>query len=148
MASVEGACLCGAVRFEVELPSKWCAHCHCSMCRREHGAAFVTWFGVERPQLRVTAGEAALARYASSPEAARSFCGACGSSLFFESTRWPTEVHVALASLLGPLDRAPQAHVFFDDRVPWVHVADGLPRRGGPTGVEPIAVDAEAPGAR
>jgi hypothetical protein len=25
---VHGGCLCGAVRFELALPSKWCAHCH------------------------------------------------------------------------------------------------------------------------
>ena len=32
--TVQAGCLCGAVRFELQLPSKWCAHCHCSMCRR------------------------------------------------------------------------------------------------------------------
>lgn len=43
---IEGGCLCGAVRYVITLPTKWCAHCHCSMCRRAHGAAFVTWAGV------------------------------------------------------------------------------------------------------
>ena len=36
---VGGSCLCGAVRFEVTLPSKFCAHCHCGNCRKAHGAA-------------------------------------------------------------------------------------------------------------
>jgi hypothetical protein len=65
---VPGRCLCGAVRFEVELPSTWCAHCHCSMCRRAHGAGFVTWVGFERSRVRVLAGEE-LGQYRSSPPA-------------------------------------------------------------------------------
>ena len=46
----EGACLCGQVRFAIVPPTKWCAHCHCTMCRRAHGAAFVTWIGVPEAQ--------------------------------------------------------------------------------------------------
>jgi hypothetical protein len=54
--TVSGGCLCGAVRFRVELPTLFCAHCHCSMCRRNHGAAYVTWFGIARERLAVEAG--------------------------------------------------------------------------------------------
>ena len=44
--TVTGGCLCDAVRFRITLPTLFCAHCHCSMCRRPHGAAFVTWTAV------------------------------------------------------------------------------------------------------
>ncbi len=135
-AIVKGGCLCGAVRFEVSLPSRWCAHCHCSLCRRAHGAAFVTWFGVERPRFSMTAGEEQLLWYQSSPPARRGFCGVCGSTLFFESTRWPDEVHVALAHMDGPIDRSPAAHVFYDTHVSWFEVGDELRRLGGPNGNE------------
>lgn len=40
---VSGACLCGAVRYEVTDLLEQVAHCHCTMCQRAHGAAFVTW---------------------------------------------------------------------------------------------------------
>ena len=43
MSDASGKCLCGAVRFRMRFPSKWVAHCHCTMCRRAHGAAFVTF---------------------------------------------------------------------------------------------------------
>ena len=43
MSQASGRCLCGGLAFEAALPSKWVAHCHCSMCRRGSGAAFVTW---------------------------------------------------------------------------------------------------------
>lgn len=128
MSGVDGGCLCGAVRIHVEFPTKWFAHCHCSMCRRAHGAAFVSFCGVPEAQFQVTRGADALTRYDSSPEARREFCGRCGSTLTFASTRWPGEVHVAVACLDGPLDREPQMHVHWDDRVPWVTLGDDCKR--------------------
>jgi hypothetical protein len=134
---VSGACLCGALRFEVELPTLFCAHCHCGMCRRAHGAGFVTWFGIPHERFRITAGAENLVRYRSSEHATRSFCGRCGSSLFFATTQRPDQIDVVLANMDGPIDRAPELHVFIDDRADWVHIGDALPRLGGPTGLEP-----------
>jgi hypothetical protein len=37
------------------------------MCRRPHGAAFVTWTAVPPKQLKITAGEAQLTRFESDP---------------------------------------------------------------------------------
>jgi len=125
--TLEGACLCGAVTFAIDLPTKWCAHCHCSMCRRAHGAAFVTWIGVDAGQFRwIDAG--ALRSFASSPQASRSFCGTCGSTLTFESSRWEGEVHIARANIPGAIDRAPSKHAFYKDRADWVRIpADEVP---------------------
>jgi hypothetical protein len=130
-AVLTGGCLCGAVRFQVTPPTKWCAHCHCSLCRRAHGAAFVTWFGVERSNFELVAGSDDLSWYQSTPAARRGFCARCGSTIFFESERWADEVHIALAHMDGPIDRSPQAHVFFDAHVDWVELGDGLRRFGG-----------------
>lgn len=127
-ATLHGRCLCGAVRFRVEAPTLWCAHCHCTMCRHAHGAAFVTWVGSAAD--RATIEGAALRWHASSPEAERGFCGTCGSPLFFRSSRWPGELHIVRANFEGPIDREPQAHVFWDSHVEWVDLADALPRKG------------------
>ena len=135
--AVAGACLCGRVRFEVTLPTLFCGHCHCTLCRRAHGAAYVTWIGVARRQLRMLAGDTELARYESSAHGQRSFCRVCGSSLFCESSLSPDRVDIVLANMAGPVDRVPQAHVYFDDRVEWVKVDDGLPRLGGVSGMDP-----------
>jgi hypothetical protein len=138
MEPFRGQCLCGAVKLEAVPPSRFCAHCHCSLCRRAHGAPFVTWVGFPAAQLRIVEGAEHLGRYRSSADATRSFCQKCGSMLLFESSRWAGEVHVARAAFPGPIDRLPQAHVFFSDRADWVTVSDELPRRGGASGVEPL----------
>lgn len=134
---VRGSCFCGAVRFSVELPSLFCGHCHCTMCRRSHGAGYVTWFAVPRSRFSLDAGDATLARFRSSDHGTRSFCARCGSTLFCESTRHPDQVDIVLANMAEPIDRPPQVHVFFDDRADWVCVDDGLPRLGGSSGLEP-----------
>jgi hypothetical protein len=135
---MHGSCFCGTVRFAVEPPTLFCAHCHCSMCRRAHGAGYVTWVVVPRERFRILAGEETLVRFRSSDHGTRSFCGRCGSSLFCESTHHPENVDVVLANFEGDADRAPQAHVFFSDRASWVRIGDPLPRLGGKTGLEPI----------
>jgi hypothetical protein len=136
--AVPGSCFCGAVRFSIRPPTLFCGHCHCSMCRRNHGAGYVTWFGVARGQFAIDSGEANLVRFRSSDHGTRSFCGRCGSSLFCESTHHPDVVDVVLANMDAPIDLRPQFHFYFSDRVDWMPVNDGLPRLGGPTGREPL----------
>ncbi len=132
---VKGGCVCGAVRFELALPSKFCAHCHCSNCRRAHGAAFVTYAVFRKDQLEVS-GSDHLTRYVTETGATRGFCGRCGTTMFYEGPRWKGEVHVALATIEDPIDRAPSAHVYVDHRAPWHEISDELPRYGGETGTE------------
>ena len=136
--TVAGKCLCGGVRFEVDLPVKWCAHCHCHLCRRAHGAAFVTWFGVAEEAFRIVGGGELLRWYASTPEAQRGFCSTCGSTMLFRSTRWSGEMHVALPFVDGEIGREPAAHVYWDRHVSWVDLGDELKRLGGASGTEPL----------
>lgn len=135
--TVEGACFCGDVRFSFELPTLFCGHCHCSMCRRSHGAPFVTWIAVPKSRFRLETPEE-LTRFASSDHGTRSFCRRCGSSLFCESTHHPEVMDVVLANVKGEIDRKPDCHFYFDDRVDWVEIRDGLPRKGGISGMEPL----------
>ena len=124
-----GSCLCGAVRFRADLPSKWVAHCHCSYCRRAHGAPFVTWAGFASDKFTLEPGSENPSWYESSAGAKRGFCGKCGSPMLFQSTRWPDEMHVARALFTDPLDREPSAHVFYETHVSWLNINDDLPKK-------------------
>ncbi|WP_146907857.1 GFA family protein [Arenimonas daejeonensis] len=131
MTNTHGSCLCGDLRFEAQLPSKWVAHCHCSMCRRAHGAPLVTWVGLKTENVRIVDPQSRLRWYASSPGAGRGFCDRCGTTLFFRSERWPGELHVVRSNFDGPLDREPQVHVSYDNHVSWLQIGeDGLKRLG------------------
>ena len=130
-ANIHGSCLCGAVAFLMLLPSKWCAHCHCSMCRKAHGAGYVTWVGFEQDMVSFPKGTAQLNWHESSPGAQRGFCRLCGSSLFFRSEKWPDELHVALGCINDEIDRQAQANVFFDNHVDWMPIDDSLKQVDG-----------------
>ena len=115
-----GRCMCGHVQFVARFPSRFCCHCHCESCRRSHSAGFVTWIGFPSAQVTLTAGHDEHVAYASSEGTRRTFCRVCGTKLFFESTRWAGETHVALPTFDDPVDRAPSGHAFFEEHAPWI----------------------------
>ena len=129
MPAVTGSCLCGRLRFNATLPTLWVAHCHCSLCQKNAGAAFVTWAGFKEADVVIDDPEHALKWYSATENAYRGFCGVCGSTVFFKSARWPGQLHLTVVNLHGPLDKAPQMHVNWDGRQPWLAQADQLPRK-------------------
>src|SRR5262245_48028906 len=95
----KGSCLCGVVRYEVNGPLRHITHCHCSMCRKQHGAAFATYAPVRRERFRIVTGADAIARFPSSSTVSREFCSRCGSSLFWSTSERPDVVSIALGTL-------------------------------------------------
>lgn len=125
----EGGCLCGAVRLAVEGPPVQTELCHCAMCRRAAGAPVVAWGTWPRERFRWTAGQPVV--HASSNEARRSFCGACGTSLTFELVDAPDTVDVTLASLDDPTLFPPSRHIWTMSRLPWLRLDERLPQHEG-----------------
>ncbi|MCR6643264.1 MAG: GFA family protein [Terricaulis sp.] len=77
--TLQGRCLCGAVRFEAAPEKLQMGACHCSMCRRWSGGVFLA---VECGALAI-ADESQLGIYKSSDWGERCFCKTCGSTLFW-----------------------------------------------------------------
>ncbi|WP_394846613.1 GFA family protein [Pendulispora brunnea] len=124
-----GSCLCRAVRYEIDGSLRRSSHCHCSMCRKFHGAACGTYTSMKRERLRIVAGADAITAYASSEHVRRSFCSRCGSSLFFEDDKTPEVIDVTLGTLDDEPEVKPAVHIFFADKAAWEDVPDdGLPR--------------------
>ena len=128
MNQINGSCLCGAVSFHYAPPSLWSAHCHCTMCQRAHGAAFVTWVGVDEQKIKIS-GEKSLKWFASSTDAQRGFCDQCGSTLFFRARQWAGEIHVARANIESTVDIPPSCHAFWQTHVNWYDFKDSLERK-------------------
>lgn len=120
---IHGGCLCGAVRYEATGQPYDVTHCHCADCRRA-GAAFVTWASFKRREFRFTQGEPGVVAWASR---LRSFCPACGTSLTFMTSSEADEVGVTVCTFDHPEEIAPADHTWIEDRLPWIHLADGLP---------------------
>src|SRR5262245_21456767 len=77
--SIKGACYCGTVTYEVGGPFARMTHCHCSMCRKHHGAPFATYVSAPLQNFRWLSGERSQIHYHSSPTSTWDSCGVCGS---------------------------------------------------------------------
>jgi hypothetical protein len=106
------------------------------MCRRPHGASFVTWTAVPIERFSITSGKQYIKHFKSSSKGTRSFCRICGSQMFCQTEA--EVMDVALAALHGKIDRDPEAHYFFDSRADWTVVKDDLPKYGGESGTDPL----------
>lgn len=124
-----GQCLCGAVRYEVDAFSTRMGHCHCSMCRKFHGAAFATYGEAKASDFRWLQGEAELASYRAGNGTTRRFCRHCGSSMTFASASGPDDVvEIALGTLDSNLDLSPDAHIYVGSKASWSEILDDLPQ--------------------
>jgi hypothetical protein len=126
-----GSCLCGAARFEIDKFLPQVAHCHCSMCRKFHGAAYATIAGVQRTCFRWVDGEDVLKQYTAPNGTTRTFCSRCGSSLTFSSPRAADDVvEIALGTVDGDVPVKPNAHIFVGSGANWTVLNDDLPKYG------------------
>ncbi len=148
---VSGSCLCGTVRWELAGPFSHMAHCHCSICRKHHGAPFATYVASPLPGFRMLSGADQAGRYDSSPHWYRPFCRTCGSVL---PTPMPEHGLVVgpAGNLDGDLGVTPGMHMFVASKAPWYDITDALPRHdayppeGGMPEVQRAAIDPPSPG--
>ncbi len=124
-----GSCLCGEIRYSVDEIGDKMAHCHCTMCRKFHGAAFATFGSARSDDFHWIKGEEFLKEFVASNGAKRFFCEKCGSSLIFApSVNEENIVEFTLSSLDSDLTLEPDAHIFTNYAVSWFHLSDELPK--------------------
>jgi hypothetical protein len=121
-----GECLCGRVRYRAVADPIRVVNCHCPMCRRVSGAAFMTFVHFPADAFAWTGAEPT--RYRSSAAAERGFCAVCGSTLSMHEAVLADRVQVSLGSLDRPDLVRPDDHVWTRSQLPWLEVVDELPR--------------------
>jgi hypothetical protein len=125
---IRGSCLCGELRFEISGALSGASHCHCTMCRKAHGAAFGTYAAARAADFRVVSGEDRIARYCSSAGIVRTFCARCGSTLHGLSESNPETVDIVLGVLDDDPGVRPASHIFVASKAPWHEITDRLPQ--------------------
>ncbi len=119
------------------------SHCHCSRCRKAHGAAFGTYVAVAADQFRFLDARH-VTRWESSPGFFRNFCGRCGSVVPGD----PVEgtVYIAAGNFEDDPDCRPLMHIFVASKAPWFDIADDLPRFDAyPPGIDAPVLPDRAP---
>ena len=126
MSDRTGHCLCGAVTLHVaDFPAEFGA-CHCEMCRRWTGAAFLA-ATVAPASLRLD-GAANVARYQSSDWAERAWCATCGTHLWYRLTG-PEGAYEIPVGLLDDPDGLDFSSEIYVDCRPDSYAFEGTARR-------------------
>ena len=123
---IRGHCECGRVRFEVDGNIQDFSHCHCSQCRRLHGAAFATFAGVERDKFRYVSGEGEVTVYSSSERNERVFCSVCGSTILVDALEETDALYLSMSAIDGDPPRPKGYHAYVGSRAPWHEITDNL----------------------
>jgi hypothetical protein len=125
---ITGHCECGRVSFEIDSDINDFSHCHCSQCRRLHGAPFVTFAGISRDGFRFVSGESDVKIYASSEKNDRYFCGVCGSQIYVDAKEEPEALYVCMGTVDGNPPRPPAYHAYAASKAEWYDIGDDLPQ--------------------
>lgn len=120
-----GACLCGAVSFEVTGKLRPVLFCHCVQCRKQSGHFFAA---TSAPISAISiSGEDQITWYKSSPRAQRGFCSQCGSTLFWKEND-SSDMSILAGSLDEPTGLTAERHIFCSSKGDYYEIGDGLPQ--------------------
>ena len=120
-----GSSLCGSVSYEVSGFSSPVANCHCTMCRKFHGAAYGTLVPVT--ELTWLSGKEHLKDYVAGNGTIRSFCSECGSSIGFRVKDATLEfIELALSTFDDEIPVIVNAQIYTNHKANWVELDNKL----------------------
>ena len=129
-----GACVCGAVRIEIDVPARWAWHDHSQRSRHAQGAAYATYVGSYRSRFRVLEGAEHLTRYEDAEAGTtRSFCARCGTPMLYERAGSHTMVNLPRAMFSERTGREARYHMNLAEQADWTWAGEKLvPLKGYP----------------
>lgn len=125
-APLQGACLCGGVRFVLQGPLPAVQVCHCSQCRKAQGGPFATNVPVATEALQWLSGQALMREFRATPGKRRVFCGQCGSPLFSARDDLPGVLRLRLGLVDEPTFTTPAFHAHVASKASWWPITDSL----------------------
>ena len=78
---LDGQCLCGSVRFQLEGKLPGLYQCHCSLCRKLSGSASDTAMFLNKAQFKWLSGETLITSYRTPKDYRSDFCQTCGNTV-------------------------------------------------------------------
>ncbi len=133
---VSGSCLCGGIKYEVEIVPNQIFNCHCQFCRKAHGADYATVAVANASTLKLTDENRLLKEHKNGIGGFRAFCSECGTRLMNYAEDKNVWFCIALATVDTPTNYKPVAHANLESKASWCEPYDGIPQYSGmPEGV-------------
>lgn len=121
--TIQGGCLCGAVRYVCDTGPTMQFNCHCRDCQRATGSGFAPIAFFPREQVKITGAFHSYTSLGSSGQPIkRGFCPGCGSNLFGDVAMLPHLLSIRAGTLDDPSQFTPKAHLFASQAAPWDHL--------------------------
>ena len=117
---ISGSCFCNTVRFKVSGAPKSVVNCHCSICRRQSGAAFSTYVAVLESAFEIISGIESISSFQMGEGAYKYFCKNCGSPIFNKNNRYPGLSIIYLGGISDLSNMVPTANIYCENQLPWV----------------------------
>ena len=126
-----GRCFCGSVSAEFAGEPFWTCFDHDDDCRKAIGSPLTIWVGYRPDAIRWFGTEPKT--FSKTKGVVRSFCRNCGTSIGYTDEGLPGETYIAIGFMDSPERFAPQAQAYWEMRLPFIVMDDGLPRVDGYT---------------
>lgn len=133
--TIAGGCFCGQFKYLLTGDLGNLCYCHCESCRKAAGAPFVAWGTIAASGFEVSCGELTVINTSKGVE--RGFCGNCGATVTYAHELRRDEIDATLVSLDDPGDFEPAAHIWVQDKLPWIRIDDHLPKYQAVPGFDP-----------
>jgi len=126
--SVEGGCLCDAIRYTLHGPILFCSQCCCKDCQKATGTGHTTIIGIHRDQLEVRGEPKLYTTHGDTGGAvSRHFCGNCGGRLYTSGDLPGSVIMVQAGSLDDPNVVTPTNVIYVKDATEWDRFDPDLP---------------------
>lgn len=116
--SSKGRCLCGAICFEIKKKIEVIYHCHCSLCRKQTGAAANAATLVPLADFVWKQGQDSIQTYQRETGFTTCFCPQCGSPVP-NRLREPHFVWIPLGLLDSPILPTKCLHLCLSSQATW-----------------------------
>jgi hypothetical protein len=126
--SISGQCLCGAVRYRVEMDPQFQVKCYCTDCRKTSAAGHAAMMGFPADAVSIK-GETREyhSKADSGADVTRAFCPTCGAGVYAKNTSMPQMIFLRASTLDEPDLFAPQLVVYASRAPAWDPISEGVP---------------------
>jgi hypothetical protein len=127
--NINGACHCGAIRFDAQINPDNVVLCHCTDCQAMSGAPYRVNVPVLIEKFNLLGEPTRYVKIGSSgARIATTFCGVCGTPIYSCAADNPRFVNVRIGSVAQRAQLPPRRQGFCASAVPWSDDIRAVPK--------------------
>ena len=131
--AVTGSCLCGKIRYSINIPTPELRYCHCKACQKVSGGAGTVNAPIASSAFKITQGTPK--KYSANADSGRLlhryFCGDCGSPIYSQRDISPEMMTVRAGSFDNPPKQDVTLHIWTGSARPWDKIDPSVKQHPG-----------------